>query len=285
MIVSVTGHRPNKLGGYRTPNPIFNSVMEGLDRALLELQPERVLIGMAQGVDQWMAKLCLFNGIPYVAAIPFEDFDSRWPEHARIEYRQLLSFAERVHVVCGGEYESWKMQRRNEWMVDNSHRLIAVFDGSSGGTANCVRYARDIGRQIYRVPYQAPPPIVNRERPAEVIIRPVSEIRDLPVEQRVVRPQRAPARPETEGQRTALRRVREEMSQEVNREINAVMNALSPVEREELLRAVESMAVRNTSGDPLENHIVVRAEAEPESPKKEEGPVVRDFSRFVDIDM
>ena len=36
------------------------------------------------------------------------------------------------------------MQIRNQWMVDNCELLIAVFDGTSGGTANCVNYAKSI---------------------------------------------------------------------------------------------------------------------------------------------
>jgi uncharacterized phage-like protein YoqJ len=43
------------------------------------------------------------------------------------------------------------LQKRNEWMVDHCDLLIAVWDGSEGGTANCVRYARHHERQIKRL--------------------------------------------------------------------------------------------------------------------------------------
>jgi uncharacterized phage-like protein YoqJ len=36
------------------------------------------------------------------------------------------------------------MQVRNEWMVDHCNDLLAVWDGSDGGTGNCVRYAQRI---------------------------------------------------------------------------------------------------------------------------------------------
>ncbi|WP_206759019.1 hypothetical protein [Anabaena azotica] len=32
--------------------------------------------------------------------------------------------------------------KRNEWMVDQCHRLVALHDGSTGGTGNCVNYAK-----------------------------------------------------------------------------------------------------------------------------------------------
>ena len=36
-------------------------------------------------------------------------------------------------------------------MVDNSDVLIACWNGTSGGTANCVKYAEKTGNKIYRI--------------------------------------------------------------------------------------------------------------------------------------
>jgi len=37
----------------------------------------------------------------------------------------------------------------NEWMVDNSSILIAIYDGSkNGGTFNCIEYAKNKGKEI-----------------------------------------------------------------------------------------------------------------------------------------
>ncbi len=33
-------------------------------------------------------------------------------------------------------------QRRNEWMVDHSGRVIAVYTGERGGTRNTIAYAK-----------------------------------------------------------------------------------------------------------------------------------------------
>ena len=41
-----------------------------------------------------------------------------------------------------------RMQARNQWMVDHCQLLIAVFDGSPGGTKNCVDYALRVRREI-----------------------------------------------------------------------------------------------------------------------------------------
>ena len=49
------------------------------------------------------------------------------------------------------EYKPWLMQKRNEYMVDLADKVIAVWDGSKGGTGNCVRYAEKCGKEIIRI--------------------------------------------------------------------------------------------------------------------------------------
>ena len=46
------------------------------------------------------------------------------------------------------KYSPYLMMVRNKYMVDISDRGIAVWDGSKGGTANCVRYAQKIGKPL-----------------------------------------------------------------------------------------------------------------------------------------
>lgn len=154
MIVAVTGHRPDKLGGY-TRNSLCTRVVAALTQALTQLKVEhpdmRLLTGMALGVDQWAAQVCLGLDIPYEAAVPFKGQESRWPEQSQGTYRFLLDQADKVHIVCEGEYRPYMMQKRNEWMVDRCKHLLAVWDGSDGGTANCVRYAWNVGRPVQRL--------------------------------------------------------------------------------------------------------------------------------------
>ena len=51
MILAITGHRPNKVGGYDIPNPTYISVCQKIEKALIKIKPEKMLIGMALGVD------------------------------------------------------------------------------------------------------------------------------------------------------------------------------------------------------------------------------------------
>lgn len=56
--------------------------------------------------------------------------------------KQATSASTELVVVCGGGYSPEKMQRRNAWMVDHCDFLLACWDGSPGGTGNCMAYAR-----------------------------------------------------------------------------------------------------------------------------------------------
>lgn len=146
MIISATGHRPNKLGGYT--HAAFNKLCEVARSYLLEQRPTAVISGLALGWDQAWAMAALELAIPVHGAIPFEGQESQWPESSRLLWRGIVSQCAGVTYVCEPGYAPWKMQKRNEWMVARCHRVAALWDGSSGGTGNCVRYAEAYPRPI-----------------------------------------------------------------------------------------------------------------------------------------
>lgn len=152
-IVTITGNRPQKLGlPYDLRKREWDWTRQQLERALVdELHADKLLTGMALGADQLGAEVASRNGIPYIAAIPFEGQESRWPKIAQERYHDLLAIADEQIVVSEGAYAPWKMQSRNEWMVEYSEELVAVWNGSPGGTANCVKYAQEKGKRIWRI--------------------------------------------------------------------------------------------------------------------------------------
>jgi uncharacterized phage-like protein YoqJ len=149
MRLGVTGHRPPKLGGYRVPNPVYDAVCLGIEEFLTRLQPSRVLTGMALGVDQWTAEICLRLGMSYEAVLPFHGFSSKWPDQSKRQFEYLCSRAIQVHVVTNtNEYRPGLLMRRNEWVVRNSDAMLAVSTGSEGGTASTLRYAGNVGKRV-----------------------------------------------------------------------------------------------------------------------------------------
>lgn len=151
IIVAATGHRPNKIGGYDPQNPQRAWLKRQMRLLLEKLKPSYTISGMALGIDQDWALVSLNLGIPFLAAIPFLGQESNWPESSQREYKALLKQASQVVVVSPGAYAVEKMQIRNIFMVDTCTDLAAFWDGSRGGTGNCVRYAEGVGRRIHRI--------------------------------------------------------------------------------------------------------------------------------------
>jgi uncharacterized phage-like protein YoqJ len=148
LTIAVTGHRPSKLGGYN--NDAAHKAIRRHMRDFLATQsyPLVLISGGALGIDQFWMEVGLHLSLPVIAALPFEGYDDRWPAASRQEYKKLLDRCQSVKYICEPGYAASKMQTRNEWMVDNCDLLVAYWNGTPGGTANCVKYARLKERKI-----------------------------------------------------------------------------------------------------------------------------------------
>ncbi|MBA5867577.1 MAG: DUF1273 family protein [Nitrospira sp. CR1.3] len=162
LSIMVSGHRPGKLGGY-TVNPIARHIRKELHDIMAKARHRFAscvgITGMAQGVDQWFAEVCRGLSIPYIAYIPFPGQERLWPSDAQEHYRQLVADASEVRV--GPPVRTMldiiaAFQRRNSEMVSGCHAAIAVWDGSSGGTADAVRTLTDLGRPLLRLDPRQP---------------------------------------------------------------------------------------------------------------------------------
>lgn len=147
MKIAITGHRPDKLGyDYNLTSPLIKKIERRIIAVFKEYTPETVITGMALGIDTLAALICINMGIPFIAAIPCKNQWSKWPESSRVLYEKILSNALCTkHMVSEEYYTHYCMEVRNRWMVNQlwhpDDRLLAIWDGSSGGTANCVKYA------------------------------------------------------------------------------------------------------------------------------------------------
>ena len=153
LTVCVTGHRPDKLWGYDLSDAHYDQVRNAFNALIAQLDPTTVISGMALGFDTLVAEETIKTAdIALTSAVPFEGQDRRWPLASQKHYRDLLDRADTV-VICGGTSRSIarRMQKRNEWMVDHADIVIALWNGTEGGTANCVRYAQRKGKPIYRL--------------------------------------------------------------------------------------------------------------------------------------
>lgn len=182
MNICFTGHRPNKLYGYDLDNKKYYDLGTTILGEVLEIinnssdKQFTFYFGGALGVDQlafeWIRhlkenQLQLIDcknlsrkiHIKMIMSIPFEKQYIKWQYKDVERWRNHFFYAdENIFVdtlekykfdkVSIGEYHPAKMQLRNQYMVDNSDIVIAIWDGSSGGTGNCVRYAKKMNKEI-----------------------------------------------------------------------------------------------------------------------------------------
>lgn len=155
IVISATGHRPNKLGNaYSLKKPINIEIGNVMRKFLLEImekhpgEPIHIVSGMALGVDTiWaLVGLKLKEEYPDVftveAAIPCLGHGQNWPKVSREIYEKIKTKVDKQVVVVNEPYQAKHMQTRNEYMVNKSDIVFAVWNGSNGGTGNCVRYAK-----------------------------------------------------------------------------------------------------------------------------------------------
>lgn len=143
MIVAFTGHRPERLGDDAAGAWI------AVKEFMLAERPERVISGMAQGVDTFAFDIAVEMGIPVVAAVPWTGHGIGWSQAQLDEYLKRLERATEVVVTSDTqEYRPWVYAVRDRWMVDNSGLLAAVWDGvRGGGTWQTMEYSRRRGRE------------------------------------------------------------------------------------------------------------------------------------------
>lgn len=171
-----TGHRPDKLGGYdwkSAKNIRIINKLEYTIHQLMDIHNDNditFICGGALGIDQMAFALCEHFkkrysdiNIKIVLAMPFENQAIKWfnKEDVNRFNKQRQSADEVICVdelekykfdkVSIGDYHPAKMQLRNMYMVDNSDVVIAVWDGSKGGTGNCVNYAKKQNKEIVTI--------------------------------------------------------------------------------------------------------------------------------------
>ena len=138
-----TGHRPEKLQA--TEEEVKAWLEEQIDAAIAD-GFTTFISGCAMGVDIWAGQIVLRKKadkpeLHLIAATPWPGFAARWKDEWKNQYNALLHDADLV-VNISNHYHGGVFQQRNEWMVDHSNQVIAVYNGTAGGTKNTIDYAK-----------------------------------------------------------------------------------------------------------------------------------------------
>ena len=141
-----TGHRPEKVVGSEAKIivELRKEIMKAIDEGYRVF-----LTDMSRGVDLWAADIVIelrrYNkDLKLMCVIPFESMEERWPVDWRKHYHLVRKQADWVQVLSD-RYTPDTYQQRNQWLVNHSARLIAVFNGEPSGTGNTIQYAQEQG--------------------------------------------------------------------------------------------------------------------------------------------
>jgi len=148
-----SGHRPEKLpnkGDLEAPETkmllsiLFNEIEESLKEGY-----KRFITGVAKGIDLWAAKYIIelkqsHPDIKLICAVPYEGYGKAWKGLDKWDLNIIFEKADEI-ITVSPEYSKFCMKKRNEYMVDNSSKLIAVVSDYRSGTGQTIRYAEKMG--------------------------------------------------------------------------------------------------------------------------------------------
>ncbi len=176
--ISFTAHRPDKIGGYQEHHPKVIQIKQDLQKIIRhswELDYQKYIVGMALGGDTYALQALLMlkyhhPTLHITAAIPWPGQPLAWNEAAQACWKNLLQQVDAIYLVSTAQYLSldellaltyaaeksplsfgevvYWLDQRNHWMVDESDCVVGLWNGSTGGTYNCLKYAKKKHKKI-----------------------------------------------------------------------------------------------------------------------------------------
>ena len=147
-----TGHRPDKMElGEKEIKPLLEKAIDdAISKGFVTF-----ITGMAMGTDIWAAEIVLEkkkknDAIHLICALPHPNFETKRCLTEKMRFSKILKKADLIRQISDHYYRAC-YQKRNEWMVDRSSLVIAVFNGEPSCTKNTVVYAQKKGVEVNNV--------------------------------------------------------------------------------------------------------------------------------------
>lgn len=157
-----SGHRPKSLPwGYNedslkcqeTKNKLFDAIRFAIE----ELNCKNFITGMALGTDIWCAEMILnlkkeYKDLTLECAVPCREQYLKWSVQQKARYLNILQNANEVTLV-NKDYSETCMKERNQYMIDHSDVLIALYDEKliHSGTGQTINMAKEKGLKIITI--------------------------------------------------------------------------------------------------------------------------------------
>lgn len=154
--VCFSGHRPEKLpdGGNMT-SPVMGVIKSLLYQEITAAIDDGYtcfITGLARGIDLIAGELVLDikrtdPKIGLVAAVPYKAQPKNLKSYEKFAYGCIINEADKV-VYVSEKYHKGCLQERNQFMVENSSRLIAAVANYRSGTGQTIRLAENAGIEV-----------------------------------------------------------------------------------------------------------------------------------------
>lgn len=153
-----TGHRPKYYRfGANECDPecvrIKNFVRQRCEYLIVEQGVSHFFSGGAIGLDTWAMEEVLalkrtYKHITLECVLPHAGMPERFAAVDRERYEMIASRLDTI-TALNQRYFPGCMQQRNEYMVDRSKFVVAIWTGRKSGTGNTVNYARKCDRTLF----------------------------------------------------------------------------------------------------------------------------------------
>lgn len=155
-----TGNRPQGLPWrYDESDERCKRLKDKLQKAVMDLIEKdgvtHFISGMALGVDMYAAEIILsqketYPQITLECALPCITQTVKWASDQQKRYDEIIERADKA-TMLQTEYTPDCMNKRNQYMVDHSEFVIAVWNGKPGGTGNTIRYAGQKEKTVIQI--------------------------------------------------------------------------------------------------------------------------------------
>lgn len=160
MKIGVTGHRPEKLIGgwkaYQNGGDGLYIPVGFLNHYFRALGVTELVSGMAVGFDT-IAAYALDEDCKLHAYIPFEGHHKKWQKYEQDAFEHIMEQSYVIPHIPEFKPTTYQevcmmLNKRNQDIVDSGIEvLVALWNGTPGGTGNCVKYAQKQGVTVLNV--------------------------------------------------------------------------------------------------------------------------------------
>lgn len=156
-VACFTGYRPQKCPwGFNEKDERCLEMKKNLkieiEKAIVQSY-DTFICGMALGFDMICAETVLelknkYSHIKLFGALPCKNQDKLWNNVQKERYSKICSQLDGLRCIYNEYIGAECMIERNEYMVNKSSLIIALFDGKNGGTKKTLDYAKSKGIKI-----------------------------------------------------------------------------------------------------------------------------------------